>query len=54
VPRIDYYERLILSGDVAICEPPKDDTPAADKAAADKPVERKERSAPAMDADARR
>lgn len=42
VPRIDYYERLIISGDVAICEPPK----------ADKPI--KERPAPAMDADTRR
>lgn len=22
VPRVDYYERLLISGDVAICEPP--------------------------------
>lgn len=27
VPRIDYYERLLISGDVAISEPPKAEPP---------------------------
>lgn len=25
VPRIDYYERAIIAGDVVICDPPKEE-----------------------------
>jgi hypothetical protein len=28
VPRSDYYERLLISGDVTICEPPAAKAPA--------------------------
>jgi hypothetical protein len=28
VPRGDYYERLLISGDVVICEPPAEKAPA--------------------------
>jgi hypothetical protein len=31
VPRIDYYERLLICGDVAICEPPSLPAPAPAK-----------------------
>lgn len=30
VSRVDYYERLIIGGDVIICDPPAEDEPAAE------------------------
>lgn len=29
VSRVDYYERLLIGGDVAICDPPTAEEPAA-------------------------
>lgn len=37
VERIDYYERLIISGDLATCEPPQD--PPAAQPSEPKPAE---------------
>ena len=36
VPRGDYYERLLISGDVTICEPPATKAPAKRDAPASK------------------
>jgi hypothetical protein len=36
VPRSDYYERLLISGDVTICEPPAAKDPAKREAPANK------------------
>jgi hypothetical protein len=33
VPRGDYYERLLISGDVTICEPPAARSPVKNEAA---------------------
>jgi hypothetical protein len=36
VPRGDYYERLLISGDVVICEPPAARPPVKNEAAGSK------------------
>jgi hypothetical protein len=50
VPRIDFYNRLILTGDLVECDPPAPDEPAA-VAAADEPASA---DAPAPDKTKRR
>lgn len=30
IARVDYYERLLIGGDVVICDPPAADEPVAD------------------------